>query len=232
MSHIENMKKMLECVTEKSKAQLEASEENVDIAVFSAEIDMIKDLSDSIYKSIIVKAMDDAEEDGELKDKIMELTSGSEMRFYNDSRYKNGRYAPMRHYTEPYYYDPYMEYGMHDKRNGKMYYPMDTRPEMTRHYDGQSMTSSDGSSMNGIQSYGGSASRNYTESRYDHARRNYTETRDSHKSNTPQDKEMKMRELEKYLTEMSNDVTGLVRDMTPEETELLRNKINVLATKI
>lgn len=71
-----------------------------------------------------------------------------------------------------------------------------------------------------------------TESGYDRAKRFYTETKELHRANTAQDKEAKMKGLEEYFKEISNDITGLLADMTPEERTMLKSKISALATKL
>lgn len=71
-----------------------------------------------------------------------------------------------------------------------------------------------------------------TESGYDRAKRFYTETKELHRSNTTQDKEAKMKGLEEYFREISNDITGLLADMTQEERTMLKSKLNALATKL
>ena len=70
------------------------------------------------------------------------------------------------------------------------------------------------------------------ESRYDKARRHYTETKELHRGNTAEDKEHKMRDLEKLMQELATDITELVADASTEERALLRQKLQVLAQKI
>lgn len=121
----------------------------------------------------------------------------------SDRMFYGGRHNPVRYYGTPYYNRMPQRTGYNDSNY---------------EYDKMYYTDSrnTGTSMSG----------------YDTARRNYTETRDAHKGNTADDKEAKMRELEKYLNEMSADITGLVSNMSEEEKNLARNKISVLATKI
>lgn len=72
----------------------------------------------------------------------------------------------------------------------------------------------------------------HEESRYDKAKRMYTETRDKHRENTAEDKQHKMRSLEAYMKELSEDITELIGDMTQEERSLVKNKVQVLAQKL
>ena len=53
-----------------------------------------------------------------------------------------------------------------------------------------------------------------------------------HKGNTPEDKQLKMRELEKYMNELSGDITEMIADATPEEKSILKSKLQTLTTKI
>ena len=41
-----------------------------------------------------------------------------------------------------------------------------------------------------------------------------------------------MKELEKYLQELSTDITEMIQDASPEEKSFLEKKISALATKI
>lgn len=63
-------------------------------------------------------------------------------------------------------------------------------------------------------------------------RRGYMETKEMHKGNTPEDKKMKMQELEKYMHDLSDDITEMIADSTPEEKNLLRSKLQTLTSKI
>jgi predicted transcriptional regulator len=59
------------------------------------------------------------------------------------------------------------------------------------------------------------------------SRKTYMESKEMH-----QDKSSQMRELEKYLQELSADITELIEDASPEEKQLMQQKIGNLATKI
>lgn len=60
-----------------------------------------------------------------------------------------------------------------------------------------------------------------------HSRRMYMEAKELHQS-----KEVKMKELEKYMQELSRDITEMIEDASPEEKQLLYKKMTTLATKI
>lgn len=59
------------------------------------------------------------------------------------------------------------------------------------------------------------------------SRKNYMESKELHKG-TP----VQMRELEKYLHELSQDITEMIADATPEEKTVLQQKLSILASKI
>ena len=53
-----------------------------------------------------------------------------------------------------------------------------------------------------------------------------------HRDNTPEDKKLKMKELEHYMKELSEDVTDLVTEMTPEEMTIVKSKLTTLVNKM
>ena len=98
--HIERMHKMQECLTEKAVNELEKGVENVDTSEMGQLVDMIKDLAEAEYHSIISKAMkkDDEEEEEYDKEPLKSLKAeyGEESvrRYYDHYRYANGIFAP------------------------------------------------------------------------------------------------------------------------------------------
>ena len=210
--HIERIHKMQECLTEKAVSEFEKGIENVDTSEMGEVVDMIKDLAEAEYHSIISKAMKKADEEEEEYDKELlrslkaEYGEESGRRYYDHYRYADGRFAPKGHgtyrrgYEEPPYMHMYPETEHMrdmDRDYGKMYY---TEP--------------------------------MSESSYDRAKRNYTETKEMHKNNTPEDKEHKMKSLDSYTKELASDITGMVADMSAEEKNLLRTKLSTLVSKI
>lgn len=89
---------------------------------------------------------------------------------------------------------------------------------------------------NGGQSNGGSMSyndgwsgqmRDSREGRSGETRRMYMEHKSLHV-----DKNVKMKDLEKYMQELTHDMTEMIQDASPEEKQLLQQKISTLAQKI
>ena len=217
--HIERMHKMIECLTEKALAELDKGIENVDTKEMGEVADMIKDLNEAEYRAVIVKSMEEADEERKEYDKellrVLKDEYGEEggRRYYDHYRYADGRFAPKGHGTyrrgyeePPYYHMPVnyndMEYMRDmDKSRGKMYYSEPIAPHVS-------------------------------ESNYDRAKRHYTETKEMHKGASTEDKEHKMKALDMYIRELSGDISELLNDMTPDERNLLRTKMSNLASKL
>lgn len=176
-----------------------------------------------------------------------EYGEDGERRFYDNYRYKSsgrfapkgrGSYMPRRGYDEPPYYhmmpEDYKEHDPEywrdmDRKSGKMYY---TDANMTENTPTTTGNSGNVRGYSDGYADGMKDGRKRGESRYDRARRGYEETKEIHKGNTPEDKQAKMRELEKYTKELAEDVTEMISDATPEERNLLRQKMQMMIQKI
>lgn len=69
--------------------------------------------------------------------------------------------------------------------------------------------------------------RDYREGNSPKQRKMYMESKELHK-----DKETQMKELERYMQELTSDIIDMIKDATPEEKQLLQKKISTLAAKI
>lgn len=69
--------------------------------------------------------------------------------------------------------------------------------------------------------------RDYREGRSPHSRRMYMESKESH-----QDKATQMRELEKYMQELTQDVVEMVEGASQEEKQYLSKRVSALANKL
>ena len=58
-------------------------------------------------------------------------------------------------------------------------------------------------------------------------RRTYMENKEMHA-----DKAMQLKELEKYIQELGQDLTEMIEGASPEEKQLLQQKVTTLASKI
>lgn len=107
----------------------------------------------------------------------------------------------------------------------RMYYPNYDTPIMY----------SDGNTMTGTNHNGSSmSSKDYSEPRRDSMegrshmnRRMYMEAK-----HTQADKATQLRELEKYMQELTNDIVDMISDTSPEEKQYLEKKMTTLAAKI
>ena len=211
---IKRMHCMIEKLAECAEKQFDNGIESVDTAEMGQVTDMLKDLAKAMYYRTLTKAMDDSDPEEIME--MFERYGDGGRRYYDHYRYADGRFAPKgrgtyrRGYDEPPYYHmtPEMYRSMEnyrdmDRRDGRMYY---SEPSMN----------------SGV----------HTESRYDMAKRNYTESKELHRGNTPEDKEQKMKELEKYLREIGSDIAELISDASTEEKNLLKNRMQVIMQKI
>lgn len=216
--HIKRIHEMEEKLTEIALCEINKGIECVNTAEMCAVIDMIKDLACAEKDAREAKEMEKEEEDEKEEEKHMlrmlkeEYGMGEEdgKRFYDAWRYKSGRFAPKgrgtrRGYEEPPYYhmtpdmmrehDPEYWRDM-DRKSGKMYYTEPVRMDGTKH----------------------------EESRYEKAKRGYQETKAMHKGNTPEDKQLTMREAEKMLNVVFDEIDEMLEDATPEMKNMVKTK--------
>ena len=110
-----------------------------------------------------------------------------------------------------------------DKSYGRMYYGGDTAQS----------NSGDGHHSSGSTSYSSSAYeypmefRDAREGRSPKSRKMYMESKETH-----QGKAAQMKELEKYVQELTHDLTEMIEDASPEEQQYLANKVQALSAKI
>lgn len=167
----------------------------------------------------------DTKELGEAIDMIKDI---SEAMYYctiteaMEGKSKGYGHQPTAHY----YSEPYIQRGYPKTEDYLMYeeypimfnggqppkYYMDGRIYPPKYHD-------DYSQPNGFNSYG-------REDRYATQKRRYLEGKGQN------DKQAQMRELEHYTQELASDITDMIKDASPEEKQLLQQKISLLAQKI
>lgn len=213
---IKRMHEMIEKLSECAKCEIDKGIENIDPCEMGQVTDMMKDLAEAMYYRTLMKAMEESSAD-ETMEMFDRFDDGR--RFYDNYRYANGRFAPKgrgtrRGYEEPPYWHmtPEMYREMEhdrdmDRSSGRMYY---TEPKMTQ--DG--------------------GMRDRREGKSGMSRRSYMESKELHRGNTPEDKDAKMRDLEKYMKELSEDMAELISDMTPEERTMTKSKLSTLVSKM
>lgn len=199
-------KQIMECV--------KAKVDGIGIDNFEGQnLDDLKDFTE-IAKNIacfdkdyrIVEAMEKSEDNEDIMRMIEQYEDYPDRRYYDHYRYANGRFAPKGHgtYRRGYEEPPYYH----------MYPEAEQMRDMDRDYGKMYYTEP----MN--------------ESSYDRAKRNYTETKEMHSSTTPEDKEQRMKALDKYIKTVTNEIIKIVSDnATTEEKSLIKNNMNNLMSK-
>lgn len=221
---IKRMHDMIEKLSECAKSEFEKGIENVNTDEMEKVTDMLKDLAEAMYYRTLTNIM----EESDVEDALGML----DRRFYDDYRYKTtGRYAPKgrgsyvgrRGYEEP----PYMH--MMNREDLQDWNSMSERERM-RDLDRASRGRMYYTETEPMRKDGGM--RDSREGKAGMMRKGYMETKEMHKGTTPQDKEANMHSLEEYLKELSEDLTGLLSEMTPEERQMAKTKITTLAAKM
>lgn len=246
--HIKRMHDMIEKLTKCTEMEFEKGVENIDTKEMGEVIDMIKDLSEAEYYATITKAMEESEY-GEDYDHMGAYDDNSRRGYRGQPRDSRGRYMSRRGRGGRRGYEQPMDYRVPDVYGDdmEMYRDMDRMDGRMYYSGGSSGSSQGGSSQSGNMSGGmssgqGSNTRNYggesgnmrdgREGRSGQSRRSYMETKEMHKDNSPESKQAKMKELEKYTKELADDVTEMITDMSPEEKNLLKAKMQSLMQKI
>lgn len=224
MEHLKLMKeRLVDCVEKQINSNLEyANAEELGEAV-----DMIKDLSEAIYYCTITDAMNDQDQakgghypvahyygDGYVKEypTHMDYNRGHEyppMLYASDGQSggRGGNQGGSRNYTPMMYYE-----------DGNRQTPGESRNYTPMMYNSGSMYHS--------PEYGYPMMSPEHEGRSPMVRRRYM---DGKKMN---DKTTQMKELEQYTQELASDLTDMIKDASPEEKQLLQQKISLLASKI
>ena len=221
---MEKLKALKDRLVNCAETQVHGHLNEVDAKELGEVIDMIKDLEEAIYYCTIVESMEEAEEDKE-------------------------KHQP-RYYNTYYYTTPERMYPMRDmdRSYGRMYYDGDIRYASNGGNSGSGMNTGNGRS--GSSNTGSSGGTSYygepmyhmpfeypypmeqpmrdpREGRSGQSRKMFMESKEHN-----QDPAKQMKELEKYMQELTSDITEMVQKATPEEKQMLQQKISVLATKI
>lgn len=199
-------KQIMECV--------KAKVDGIGIDNFEGQnLDDLKDFTE-IAKNIacfdkdyrIVEAMEKSEDNEDIMRMLEQYEDYPDRRFYDHYRYADGRFAPKGKgtYRRGYEEPPYMH----------MYPEAEHMRDMDRDYGKMYYTEP------------------MPESNYDRAKRNYTETKEMHSGTTPEDKEQRMKALDKYIKTVTNEIIKIVSDnATTEEKSLIKNNMNNLMSK-
>jgi len=170
--------------------------------------------------------------------------------------YRPRSYYRRRGYAEPMYHMPldmYHDYTPEELRDmdkesrGVMYFSSPMSGNMSggnaSGNSGNSGNSSDGGTRSYTDGYNDGSRRGYEEgmrdgrnqggnSRYERAKRGYEETKEKHKGNTPEDKQLTMREAEKVLNVVFDEIDEMLQDATPEMKNMVKTKTMTRMQKI
>ena len=230
------MHKLAEKIADCMKAKIEAKGidniEGQDLVELGMWTDIIKDLVCYDKDKKIIEAMDEAE-DSEEAMKYIEMYEDYPRKGYRGQpRDSKGRYMSRRGYESR------MMPEMYDYSEMERMRDMDRMDYGRMGYSGggsssgMSGGSSSGMSNGGSRGYSQGGNRDSREGRSGQSRRSYMESKEMHKDNSPESKQHKMKELENYMKDLSEDVTEMIGDMSQEEKTMLKNKMNVLMQKI
>lgn len=219
----------------------------VDAEELGEVVDMIKDLSEAIYYCEVVKAMEESKE----KEKNGNGNGHQQEMMY----YTSPMYYPMYYNgggSQMYYNGSGGQGGGGNQGGGggnsNQYADRSGNTDgrdMPRMYYNGGGSSGGGNSGGGGRSGGGNsggssggnsqyserefpmAFQDGREGRSPRSRRMYMEAKETH-----QDKATQMRELEKYMQELAQDVTEMIEGASQEERQYLSKKISSLAQKV
>ena len=229
--HIKNIRCIEEKLAEAIRCEFDKGIENVNTSEMGKATDMLKDAAEAEYYARIAKAMEKADSEDEEADKHMlrqlkeQYGEDDGRRYYDNYRYmRTGRFAPKGRgtYMPRRGYETPIEYHM----TPEMYREHD--PEYYRDMDrdmGRMYYTETGMKEN-------SGMRDGREGRSGMSRRSYMQTKEMHPDNSQESKQAKMKELEKYMGELSGDITEMIAGASNEEKTMLKAKLQTLMQKI
>lgn len=238
--HIKNIRCIEEKLAEAIRCEFDKGIENVNTAEMGKATDMLKDAAEAEYYARIAKAMEKTDNEDEEADKHMlkqlkeQYGEDDGRRYYDNYRYMRtgrfapkgrGSYMPRRGYETPIEY--HMTPEMYREHDPEYYRDMDR--DMGRMY--YTETGMRGNMGNSSRT-GNGGMRDGREGRSGMSRRSYMQTKEMHPDNSQESKQAKMKELEKYMGELSGDITEMIAGASNEEKTMLKAKLQTLMQKI
>lgn len=235
--HIKNIRCIEEKLAEAIRCEFDKGIENVNTSEMGKATDMLKDAAEAEYYARIAKAMEEAEKEDEESQKYIlkqlkeEYGEDDGRRYYDNYRYMRtgrfapkgrGTYMPRRGYETPIEY--HMTPEMYREHDPEYYRDMD-RDMGRMYYTDTGMSGNTGNSSR-------TGMRDGREGRSGMSRRSYMQTKEMHPDNSQESKQAKMKELEKYMGELSGDITEMIAGASNEEKTMLKAKLQTLMQKI
>lgn len=216
---MEKFKQIKEALVNCIQAQVGQGLKEVDTKELGEAIDMLKDMEEAIYYHSITKAMEESKEEEKYREKYYSMYPRM---MYNDGErmYADGNNnGGSRNYSDMMYND-----------GNRMYYNGGGNSSNS----GGSRGGQSGGNSGGSRNYDGgqyypypAEIRDYREGKSPVTRRNYMESKELH-----HDKAKQMQELEKYMKELTDDILEMIKEASPEEKQILSQKLATLATKV
>ena len=200
---MEKFKQIKDALVNCIQAQVGQGLKEVDTKELGEAIDMLKDMEEAMYYCSITKAMEESKEEEKYREKYYSM--------YPHMMYNDGNRMMYNDGNRMYYNG-----GGNSSNSGGS-------------RGGQSGGNSGGSrNYDGGQYYPYPAEiRDYREGRSPVTRRTYMESKELH-----HDKAKQMQELDKYMKELTDDILEMINGATPEEKQMLSQKLSTLATKV
>lgn len=205
---MEKFKQIKDALVNCIQAQVGQGLKEVDTKELGEAIDMLKDMEEAIYYCSITKAMEESKEEEKYREKYYSMYPRM---MYNDGNSRN--------YSDMMYND-----------GNRMYYNGGGNSSNS----GGSRGGQSGGNSGGSRNYDGgqyypypAEIRDYREGRSPVTRRTYMESKELHHDKTKQ-----MQELDKYMKELTDDILEMINGATPEEKQMLSQKLSTLATKV
>ena len=239
------MHKLAEKIADCLKAKVEGKGidniEGQDLVEFELWSKVIKNLVCYDKDKKIIEAMDEAEESEEAMKYIEMYEDYPESRrgYRGQPRDSRGRYMSRGRGGRRGYEPEMMMYDEDweemerlrdfDRGAGKMYYNGSGSSGSSSSGMSSGGSSSGGMSSGSMGSQGGSrgysdGGRGNSESRYDRAKRSYTETKEMHKGGSAEDKQLTMREAEKMVNVIFDELEESLSDAPKEVKDMIKNK--------
>lgn len=235
--HIKNIRCIEEKLAEAIRCEFDKGIENVNTSEMGKATDMLKDAAEAEYYARIAKAMEKADNEDEEADKHVlkqlkeQYGEDDGRRYYDNYRYMRtgrfapkgrGTYMPRRGYETPIEY--HMTPEMYREHDPEYYRDMDRDMGRMYYTETRMRENTGNSSRTGM--------RDGREGRSGMSRRSYMQTKEMHPDNSQESKQMKMKELEKYMGELSGDITEMIAGASNEEKTMLKAKLQTLMQKI
>lgn len=244
---------MIEKLSECAKHEFDKGIESVDTKEMGEVVDILKDLCEAEYYAKISKAMDESEygKDYDVSGPI------DERKYYRGqprdsmgrftSRGRGGRRGRMGFEMMPMpmpgeYQDEDDYWRQMEMMKGRMFFPdaryddnvqWDYSGDTGRKYATQGSSSGGGSSQGG--SRGGSqqgsndgGTRGSQSSRYGYSHDEYMKEKQMNSGNDEASKKKRMEKLEEYMDDLGTMAKDMVHDMSPEEKQMWKVKLNKL----